>query len=136
MWLDALESCGDVGQVLTRSEFELLAKHARAKAEDESTIAKDLNRSRIGGSAAADMSAADQAILQQILRVYAVLDPGCGYCQGMNFVAALCLHVLPGGDGYDAFCLFAALLLPEGLGLRTLYSDSFHTAMCVVHTQL
>ena len=44
-------------------------------------------------------------MLQQILRVYAVLDPEVGYCQGMNFVATLCLHVLPGGSGYDAFCL-------------------------------
>ncbi len=134
LWLSALDSSGDAGKVLTRSEFELLAQHARGTAEDESTIAKDLNRSRIGGSAADDMSVADQAILQQILRVYAVLDPGCGYCQGMNFVAAVCLHVLPGGAGYDAFCLFAAVLLPEGLGLRTLYTDSFSTAMCVVHT--
>ena len=50
----------------------------------------------------------------EIERVYAVLDPQVGYCQGMNFVATLCLHVLPGGAGYDAFCLFAAMLLPEG----------------------
>lgn len=133
LWLRALDSCGDAGKILTRSEFELLAQHARATADDESTISKDLNRSRIGGSGADDMSAADQAVLQQILRVYAVLDPACGYCQGMNFVAALCLHVLPGGAGYDAFCLFTAILLPEGLGLRTLYADNFTTAMCVVH---
>ena len=133
LWLDALESSGDAGRILTRSEFELLAQHARGTAEDESTISKDLTRSRIGGSSADELSTADQAVLQQILRVYAVLDPGCGYCQGMNFVATLCLHVLPGGVGYDAFCLFTALLLPEGLGLRTLYTDGFHTAMCVVH---
>ena len=133
LWLDALDMT-EASRILTRSEFELLAKHARGTKEDESTIAKDLPRSRIGGGSSSDeLSEADQQVLRQILRVYAVLDPQVGYCQGMNFVATLCLHVLPGGAGYDAFCLFAAMLLPEGLGLRTLYTDGFHTAMAVVH---
>jgi len=115
LWLEAMDAAGDAGRILTRSEFELLARYAKATADDETTISKDLPRSRIGGSSADELSVADQGVLQQILRVYAVLDPEVGYCQGMNFVATLCLHVLPGGFGCDLASRLARLRLDSRL---------------------
>lgn len=58
-------------------------------------------------------------------------DPLCiGARQGMNFVATMCLSVLP--EAYEAYGLFVALLSPLGLGLRSLYLRGFQATMGVL----
>jgi hypothetical protein len=138
-WRAAADAAPAAVHVLrSAAEFDLLAGNAQlASEEDEKTIAKDIRRSRLGASGGPgnegelQQGEGEQLAMQQLLRVYAVTDPEVGYCQGMNFVAALCLHVLP--RPYEAYRLFTALLHQSGLGLRALYLRGFHMAMSIMH---
>ncbi|KAG8458455.1 hypothetical protein KFE25_004333 [Diacronema lutheri] len=58
--------------------------------------------------------------LGHVLRAYAVYDSSTGFCQGMNYVAAVCLLHSP--DEESAFWLFVQLLHVHGL--RELYASS------------
>jgi hypothetical protein len=61
-----------------------------------------------------------QQQLRRVLRAYAAYDPDVGYCQGMNFLAALLLMYLPREE--DAFGALVMLMFEQGL--RHLYSRS------------
>jgi hypothetical protein len=61
-----------------------------------------------------------QQQLRRVLRAYAAYDPDVGYCQGMNFLAALLLMYLPREE--DAFGALVMLMFEQGL--RVLYSRS------------
>lgn len=45
--------------------------------------------------------------LASILETYACYRPDVGYIQGMNYIAAMCVHYF---DEYQAFCVFANLI--------------------------
>lgn len=45
--------------------------------------------------------------LTTILQTYACYRPDIGYIQGMNYIAAMCVHYF---DEYHAFCIFANLI--------------------------
>eukprot|EP01047_Picozoa_sp_COSAG01_P011663 COSAG01_NODE_512_length_16051_cov_33.887161_14_plen_258_part_00 len=164
-WRAAVAAAGEL-DALSAEEYALLARHGRApSAADEKSIWKDVPRSRVGGGSEAAvgpeeesylLSEPEQQALGRMLRVYATVDPEVGYCQGMNFVGAVCLYVLggaedegeggsesgprPGPDGrpvgpsgeHAAWQLLHAMLRPEGLGLRALYLEGFHVPLTAV----
>lgn len=59
-----------------------------------------------------------QVALRQILRMYAVLDPEVGYCQGMAFIAAMFLTYM---SEEDAFYCFHSALTRSSAPLRLMY---------------
>lgn len=60
-----------------------------------------------------------RASLRRVLMAYAVLDPHVGYCQGMNFMAALLLRVF---NGHEVTALHMLLLLVRRYGLSRMFS--------------
>jgi len=56
--------------------------------------------------------------LENILEAYAAIDSEVGYCQGMNFVAAQFLTVMP---ETDAFWCFYTLMQHPKLGFRSFF---------------
>ncbi|EGB07586.1 hypothetical protein AURANDRAFT_11755, partial [Aureococcus anophagefferens] len=63
------------------------------------------------------------SMLRRVLCAYAALDEECGYCQGMNYVAALALvhRDLAGSAEEDCFWFLVALLRSRRTSLRELY---------------
>jgi len=60
-----------------------------------------------------------QAALRRLLRAYSTYDPQVGYCQGMNFIAALFLMVMD--DEETAFWMFVSVMNEDVYNLRELF---------------
>mmetsp|Transcript_27190 Transcript_27190/g.63290 ORF Transcript_27190/g.63290 Transcript_27190/m.63290 type:complete len:644 (+) Transcript_27190:36-1967(+) len=98
--------------------FEVLASHPLPNGK-LAEIERDVHRTlpthpRFKGEAG---SAGRQDMLK-VLRATAVAEPGVGYCQGMNFVAAVLLITL--GSAHDAFWMLLALL--DGYHYRRIFA--------------
>jgi len=63
--------------------------------------------------------------LRRVLLAFAVLDPHVGYCQGMNFMAALLLRVF---NGHEVTVLHMLLLLVRRYGLSRMFSSGLSGA--------
>ncbi|GBF87851.1 hypothetical protein Rsub_00563 [Raphidocelis subcapitata] len=113
LWKSSLQRRGS-GVAAARSYADLCA-HGAVAGEAGDDIDKDLGRTFPGTRRFA--GAEGQAALRRVLRAYAALDPEVGYCQGMNFVAALLLSYLPEPQAFGAL-----VVLMEDRGLRRYYS--------------
>eukprot|EP00483_Globobulimina_turgida_P001879 UN01881 len=72
-------------------------------------ISKDIPRSN---SQSFDAKKGSQHCLGRILTAYSNFDPSLGYCQGMNYIAALLLHIFGTDTGNEekAFWTFVVIL--------------------------
>ena len=53
------------------------------------------------------------APLAQVLSAYAVHNPKVGYCQGMNFITAMCLHVMTQEEAFWVLAYMAERVVPD-----------------------
>jgi len=74
-----------------------------------------------------------QAALRRVLTAFAHHNPLIGYCQGMNFVAAMLLIVL-GHDEEAAFWVLASLIDDEDRGI--LYPDMYSRDLSGCHVEM
>jgi len=73
-----------------------------------------------GHSSVAEGHGAGQAALRRILRAYSVYDSEVGYCQGMNFIAAMFLTFL---SEEESFWLLVIVMNEEPYKLRELFGE-------------
>ncbi len=66
-----------------------------------------------------------RASLRRVLLAFAVLDPHVGYCQGMNFMAALLLRVF---NGHEVTALYMLMLLVRRYGMSRMFSSGLSGA--------
>eukprot|EP00887_Chlorella_sp_A99_P001441 scaffold8.g1441.t1 len=74
-----------------------------------------------------------QEALARVLYAFARHKPDVGYCQGMNYVAALLLLVL-GRAEEDAFWVLASLIDDDSAGI--LYQDMYATDLTGTHVEM
>ena len=75
-------------------------------------ITKDLKRTCLGNEDFKLDHLQGQNPLYNVLNAYAHYDPSIGYCQGMNFIVALLLHVLENEE--DSFYCFVHVMKTHG----------------------
>ena len=106
VWLDCLveedliggEESGDRSRRMTMSYEGLVGQMEGATfADDLQQIEKDLHRTF--PNHALTNGVWGKARLRRVLGAYAVRNPKVGYCQGLNFLAAMFLLVFGDGDG-------------------------------------
>ncbi|KAL4457817.1 hypothetical protein ABPG75_012682 [Micractinium tetrahymenae] len=78
-------------------------------------------------------SEAGQSALRHVLRAFAHHNPRVGYCQSMNYVAAMLLLVL-GHDEEDAFWVLASLIDDNDDGI--LYKDMYASNLNGTHVEM
>ncbi|KAL4443069.1 hypothetical protein ABPG77_008560 [Micractinium sp. CCAP 211/92] len=78
-------------------------------------------------------SEAGQSALRHVLRAFAHHNPRVGYCQSMNYVAAMLLLVL-GRDEEDAFWVLASLIDDNDDGI--LYKDMYASNLNGTHVEM
>lgn len=86
------------------------------KSESESILKKDIERTFPTHKIFRLKEGAGQKALYNILKVYSIIDPEVGYCQGMSFICAMLICYM---DEIDAFWCLTAIL--KGFNLRELF---------------
>jgi len=86
-------------------------KHQMFCSQEESTNPNDATSSSSGG----------RASLRRVLRAYSQYDSDVGYCQGMNFIAAMFLIFTSSEE--EAFWLLVVVMNEEPYKLRELYGE-------------
>lgn len=71
-----------------------------------------------------------QAMLRRVLRAYSVYDPDVGYCQGMNFIAAMFITFM---SEEEAFWLLVAVMNDPPCRMRGLFGEGMSGAHKVLH---
>ena len=71
-----------------------------------------------------------QASLRRVLRAYAAYDPEVGYCQGMNFIAAMFLTFM---SEERSFWLLAYVMNDQPCRMRGLFGEGMADAHRVLH---
>ncbi|KAL7464132.1 hypothetical protein ACHAXS_004465 [Conticribra weissflogii] len=66
-----------------------------------------------------DCESGGQASLRRLLHAYSIHDPQVGYCQGMNFIAAMFLTVL--NDEEESFWMLVSVMNSEPYNLRSMF---------------
>lgn len=89
------------------------AKFLKSTGQDDSKILKDIHRTRQSYCADFALPAeSGQNRLYNILKAYSNYDTEIGYCQGMNFIAALLLSQIP--EEEDAFWCLVHIMYEKG----------------------
>jgi len=109
-------------------------------------LTRKLTREEKRDIARADYAGAKggQASLRRVLRAYSVYDAKVGYCQGMNFIAAMFLAITHKEDGQDmreaimrheeqAFWLLATVMNEEPFHCRELFGEGMSGAHQVLY---
>ena len=91
----------------TEQEFARLSAEP-VDEKTEKTISLDIRRTLRREAVFEEEGGAGHVQLQHLLRVHCHLDAELGYCQGMSFIAGVCMCV--GLREYDAFRAFSALM--------------------------
>mmetsp|Transcript_7652 Transcript_7652/g.14446 ORF Transcript_7652/g.14446 Transcript_7652/m.14446 type:complete len:673 (-) Transcript_7652:132-2150(-) len=73
----------------------------------------------LGEVARFSVESGGQASLRRLLHAYSIYDPQVGYCQGMNFIAAMFLTVL--NDEEESFWMMVSVMNEEPYNLRSMF---------------
>jgi len=95
------------------------APRSAAEIETNEIIERDLARTYPRHRLFCRSNERGAASLRKVLRAYAAHDRGCGYCQGMAFIAAVLLMYTD--DDEDAFWLLSSCMSNRVCNLRVLF---------------
>ena len=109
-----VQRVADIQSASTCYFQQLVAKSVAQKSEANDDISRDLGRSMPEIAEIASLEG--QHRLRRCLSSYALHNPELGYCQGMNFIAAvLQLHVPSEADAFWCLDVIVHALIPGGL---------------------
>ncbi|KAL7489795.1 hypothetical protein ACHAW6_015512 [Cyclotella cf. meneghiniana] len=110
--------CGELRDNIPSIQMNEGATNGKAEKSLKSSITE--GQSIISGHSASTEAGHGQAALRRILRAYSVYDRKVGYCQGMNFIAAMFLTFL---SEEEAFWLLVVVMNEEPYKLRELFGE-------------